>query len=205
MKLILSLAALFIFQKAIAQHHLILKWNPLSLAEFDQSINVSAEYNLNNRCAVQLEAAYIFAWNILPSSDAENFSLKNIRGIKLKPSIRYYGKCKKTTTKRFVALEPFYKQLNCTMTNTFASTSYVYPFHKKIIGGSIIVGKRQQFYQKIDVEYFAGIGIRKLNYYYSNFNWGTAPPFFNPAFIDEINNLKISPNFNLGFKICYTF
>jgi Protein of unknown function (DUF3575) len=177
----------------------------LGFAEFDNNLNISAEYQLNKRWAVQLETGFVFGWNTLPNSDMDTYTLTNIRGIKLKPSIRYYGKCKHANTTRFIALEPFFKQVNADFSATHVGGNYAYPLHKRVLGSSIIMGKSKQFYNNIYIEYFIGLGVRNLNYHYGSFVSKSTPAFFNPSFIDEFNSGPIAPNFNLGFKICYRF
>jgi hypothetical protein len=178
----------------------VISFSPLALADIDHAATFGAEYFLNKKTAIVLDAGYIF------NSDYLNRGLKNSSGFTFRPAIRLYGK----SGVGYWQNQILYKMVTYNMLDWLGKDcvndvpAYEqlqnFKYRKQVFGLNTMLGRTfRLFSDRWYFDAYAGLGIRsKVHHVIKQPNSCYNLPL--RGFIN-INEDNIKPSIPLGFKI----
>lgn len=192
----------------------ILKFAPLSLMDpYGENIHFGAEFISDRPLSVETDLAfYIRTYDM----NFETPRIKDRKGFKIKPEIRYYlnseKKGKTTYSGLYIADELYLISDRFKRGDTFAhydfeqDTSYTYFAYEKIrrleIGNNIKIGYQAVTKIKLTFDFFFGLGLK---YHHGTYDFDIADPPCCPVMrIFEVPVMKgLKPGVTFGIKLGY--
>ncbi len=163
-----------------------LRTTPLSLLEVDGNFGIGVQYRWAERWAAVIDPAFIF---LSTYEGSDNMDRDRFSGIKLRADVRYYfEKNRKGVFNTFVAPELHYKLrnakrwddfgINCLNGNCDYFQNAQYTERKTEFGFAIKIGTVLPLSQSLDVELYAGAGLKEKKF--TQRDLPTGGSFLNP-------------------------